>query len=235
MEAMTIKAEPRTTSGTRISRALRAAGRLPAVIYGHGEAPESVSLAHHEVEVALAHGARTLQVDLNGAVKPYLIKQVQYDHLATNLIHLDLSRVDLHERVKVRVGIELRGVPKGIHDGGILDQQMAQIEVECVVTEIPDTFHPVVTHLALGDSLLVKDLQLPPGVVAMADPNERIATVRLLAAEVVAPVTPIEGEAATTAEPERIGRIRKDDEEAAAETKKPESKKAETKKPETKI
>jgi large subunit ribosomal protein L25 len=234
METLTIKAEPRMTSGTRISRALRAAGRLPAVIYGHGEAPESVSLAHHEVEVALAHGARTLQVDLNGGVKPYLIKQVQYDHLGTNLIHLDLSRVDLHERVKVRVGIELRGVPKGIHDGGVLDQQMAQIEVECVVTEIPDTFHPVVTHLALGDSLLVKDLQLPPGVVAMADSNERIATVRLLAVEVVAPVAPIEGEAATTAEPERIGRIRKDDEEVAAETKKPEAKKAEAKKPDAK-
>lgn len=213
---------------------MRAKGRLPAIIYGHGEAPESVSLAHHEVEVALAHGARTLQVELNGAVKPYLIKEVQYDHLDSNLIHLDLSRVDLHERVRVRVGIELRGVPKGIHEGGVLDQQMAQIEVECVVTEIPDTLHPVVTHLALGDSLLVKDLQLPPGVTAVADPNERIATVRLLAVEVAAPVAPLEGEAAATAEPERIGRIRKEDEEVAADPKKGEPKKAEAKKPETK-
>jgi large subunit ribosomal protein L25 len=212
MEAMTIKAEPRATSGTRTARALRAVGRLPAVIYGHGEPPETVSLGHHEVEVALAHGARTLQVDLNGAVKPYLIKAVQYDHLATNLVHLDLARVDLHERVRVRVGIELRGVPKGIHDGGILDQQMAQIEVECLVTEIPDTLHPVVTHLALGDSLLVKDLPLPPGVTALADANERIATVRLLAAEVVAPVAPVEG-AEAVAEPERIGRIKKEVEE----------------------
>jgi large subunit ribosomal protein L25 len=203
---------------------MRAAGRLPAVIYGHGEPPESVSLTHHEVEVALAHGARTLQVDLNGAVKPYLIKEVQYDHLVTNLVHLDLARVDLHERVRVRVGIELRGVPKGIHEGGVLDQQMAQIEVECVVTEIPDTLHPVVTHLALGDSLTVKDLQFPPGVVAMADPNERIATVRLLAVEVVAPVAPVEGEVAAVAEPERIGRVRKEDEEVA-ETKKAETKK----------
>jgi len=199
---------------------MRAGGRLPAVIYGHGEAPESVSLAHHEVEVALAHGARTLQVDLNGAVKPYLIKEAQYDHLATNLVHLDLARVDLHERVKVRVGIEPRGIAKGIHEGGILDQQMAQIEVECVVTEIPGTFHPLVTHLALGDSLLVKDLELPPGVVALADPNERIATVRLLAAEVVAPVAPIEGEAAATAEPERIGRIKKEEPVEGAEEKK---------------
>ena len=209
---MTIKAEPRATSGTRTARALRAVGRLPAVIYGHGEPPETVSLGHHEVEVALAHGARTLQVDLNGAVKPYLIKAVQYDHLATNLVHLDLARVDLHERVRVRVGIELRGIPKGIHDGGILDQQMAQIEVECLVTEIPDTLHPVVTHLALGDSLLVKDLPLPPGVTALADSNERIATVRLLAAEVVAAVAPVEG-AEAVAEPERIGRIKKEVEE----------------------
>ena len=220
METMTIKAEPRSTSGTRTSRALRAAGRLPGVIYGHGEAPESVSLTHHEVEVALAHGARTLQVELNGTVKPYLIKEAQYDHLATNLIHLDLARVDLHERVKVRVGIELRGIPKGIHEGGVLDQQMAQIEVECVVTEIPDTFHPVVTHLALGDSLLVKDLQLPPGVVALADPNERIATVRLLAVEVAAPVAPIEGDAAAAAEPERIGRIKKEEPVEGGEEKK---------------
>ena len=203
---------------------MRAAGRLPAIIYGHGEAPESISLAHHEVVVALAHGARTLQVELNGAVKPYLIKEAQYDHLATNLVHVDLARVDLHERVRVKVGIELRGVAKGIHEGGVLDQQMAQIEVECVVTEIPGTFHPLVTHLALGDSLLVKDLQLPPGVTAMADPNERIATVRLLAAEVVAPVAPIEGEAAATAEPERIGRIKKEEPVEGVEEKEKEKK-----------
>jgi len=202
---------------------MRAAGRLPAVIYGHGEAPESVSLAHHEVEVALAHGARTMQVDLKGAVKPYLIKDVQYDHFGSTLIHVDLARVDLHERVTVRVGIELRGVPKGISEGGVLDQQMAQIEVECVVTEIPDTFHPLVTHLALGDSLLVKDLVLPPGVVAMAEPNERSATVRLLAAEVAAPVAPVEGEEAAAAEPERIGRIKKDEGEGE-EPKKEEKK-----------
>ncbi len=230
MEAMTIKAEPRKTSGTRTSRAMRAEGRLPAVIYGHGEAPESVSLAHHEVEVALAHGARILKVDLNGAVKPYLIKEAQYDHLATNLVHIDLARVDLDERVRVRVGIELRGVPKGIHDGGVLDQQMAQIEVECVVTEIPDTLHPVVTHLALNDSLLVKDLVLPPGVVAIADPNERIATVRLLAEEVVAPVAPVEGAEAATAEPERIGRIKKEEPvEGEAAPEKPEKKEKEKK------
>jgi large subunit ribosomal protein L25 len=149
---------------------------------------------------------------MNGEVKPYLIKEVQYDHLADTPIHMDLARVDLHERVRVRIGIELRGVPKGIHDGGVLDQSMGQIEIECVVTEIPDTLHPVVTHLGLGESIYVKDLLLPPGITPIADPNDRVATVRKLAEEVPAVVAVTEEVAGAVAEPERIGRIRKDEE-----------------------
>jgi large subunit ribosomal protein L25 len=212
MKTVQIKGEPRQTSGTRTARALRKAGRLPVVIYGHGEPPEAIAFVQHDVEVALKHGARTLQVDMNGEVKPYLIKEVQYDHFSETPIHMDLARVDLNERVRVRIGIELRGVPKGIHDGGVLDQSMGQIEIECVVTEIPDTLHPVVTHLGLGESIYVKDLPLPPGVTAIADPNDRIATVRKLAEEVPAVVAVTEEAEGAVAEPERIGRIRKDEE-----------------------
>ncbi len=211
MKSVQLKGEPRQAEGTRKARSLRNVGRLPVVIYGHGEAPESISLDRHDVEIALDRGARTLQVDVNGTVKPYLIKEVQYDHFAATPIHLDLARVDLTERVRVRVGIELRGVPKGVGEGGVLDQAMGQIEVECVVTEIPDTLHPLVTHLALGESFCVKDLQLPPGVVPLADPEDRIATVRVMAEEVPVAATAEEGEGAV-AEPERIGRIRKDEE-----------------------
>lgn len=212
MEVITIKGEPRATAGTRSSRMIRNSGRLPAIIYGHGEAPESVTFACHEVEVALAHGARTLQVDLKGSVKPYLIKEVQYDHLQVTPIHMDLARVDLTERVRVKVGIELRGTPKGVKEGGVLEQSMGALEVECVVTDIPDTLHPFVTHLALGESLLVKDLQLPPGVVAIADPEDRIATVRVHVEAPVKEAVPVEG-AEGPQEPERIGRVRKDETE----------------------
>ena len=210
MENMTLKAESRTALGTRAARALRDEGRLPAVIYGHGEPPEAVSLARHDVEVALGHGARTLQVELGGEVRQYLIKDVQYDHLDHELIHMDLARVDVNERVIVRVGIELRGVPKGVSEGGALDQHMADIEVECLVTEIPDTLHPVVTDLGLEDSLLVKDLELPPGVESLADPDERVATVRALMA--AAEPEPTEEAEEATEEPERIGRVRKEEE-----------------------
>jgi len=211
MGTMSLKSEQRQAQGTRKARALRKEGKLPVVIYGHGEPPESVSLDQHEVQIALKRGARTLKVDVRGEVKPYLIKEVQYDHFADTPVHLDLARVDLNERVHVKVGIELRGVPKGVAEGGVLDQSMGQIEIECLVTDIPDTLHPFVTQLALGESLHVKDLQLPPGVVALADPEDRIATVRKIVEAVVAPA-PVEGEEAATAEPERIGRIKKEEE-----------------------
>jgi large subunit ribosomal protein L25 len=208
MKIAKIKSEPRSAEGTRKARALRKQGKLPVVVYGHGEPPESIALDQHEVEVALKHGARTLQVDVHGQTKPYLIKEVQYDHFAETPIHMDLARVDLNERVRVKVGIELRGTPKGVSEGGVLDQSMGQIEVECLVTEIPDTLHPLVTHLALSESLYVKDLKLPPGVVALAGPDDRIATVRKHVEAAAPPPPAAEGEEAAPAEPERIGRIK---------------------------
>ncbi len=212
MESMAVQAESRTKVGTRVSRALRATGRLPAVIYGHGEPVEMISRLRHDVEVALTHGARLLEVDHRGTSKQYLIKDVQYDHLDATLLHVDLTRVDMDERVKVRVGIELRGVPKGVSEGGVLDQLMQDIEVECIVTEIPDTLHPVVAQLHVGESLLVKELDLPPGVVARADPEAQVAMVRALATAEVDEVAE-EGEEKTE-EPERIGRVRKEEEES---------------------
>lgn len=210
MDVTTLKGEPRTEWGTRTARKLRAAGRLPTIIYGHGEAPESASLSTHDVQVALARGARTLRVELGGATTQYLIKEVQYDYLGDVPIHMDLARVSLDERVKVRVGIELRGLAKGISDGGMLDQHMVELEVECLVAEIPGTLHPSVTDLELSASLLVKDLELPPGVVALADPEERVATVRVLLEQPEAEEAEGE-EGAAGAEPERIGRVRKED------------------------
>ena len=210
MDIATLKAEPRSADGTRAARALRATGRLPAIIYGHGEPPEAVSLSLHELELALFHGARMLPVKIGRKTQQLLIKDVQYDHLGATPIHMDLARVTMDERVKVRIGIELRGVPKGVTDGGMLDQHMGDLEIECLVAAIPATLHPLVTELELGGSLLVKDLELPSGVVALADPTERIATVRAVMAEAEPEAAEVSEE--KVAEPERIGRVRKEEE-----------------------
>ncbi len=211
-ETLTLKAEARDQIGTRAARAIRAAGRLPAIIYGHGEGVQTVTLEHHEVEVALEHGAHTLHIELAGKSQQCLIKDVQYDHMNATPVHMDLTRVDLDERVKVTVGIELRGTPKGATHGGLLDLHMSAIELECRVTDIPEVVRPIVTELEVGDSLLVKDLDLPEGVNPTGDPNERIVTIH-------APVTAVSDDEATEesedggVEPERIGRVRKDEEE----------------------
>lgn len=211
MDTIILTAEAREVGGTRVARALRKTGRLPAIIYGHKETPEAVSLGEHDLEVALTHGARVLELEIGGSKKPYLIKAIQYDHLGAIPIHVDLTRVDLDERVHVTVGIELRGVPKGVHEGGVLEQDLRSLHVECLVTAIPDTLHPFVTHLNVGDSLLVSEIDLPEGVVATTDPNERVATVRALQEEVEAEPGE-EGEEKTTM-PEVIGRARDEDAE----------------------
>lgn len=213
MKQLDFKATPRTALGTRATRKLRKTGMIPVVIYGHGEAPESISLNQHDLEMALTKGARTLTVKAGSKSTQYLIKAVQYDHLDQTPIHMDLARVSLDERVTVKVNIELRGVAKGISDGGVLDQQMTDIEVECLVTEIPETLHPLVTELELGESLYVKDLELPAGVKVLTNPEDRVATITTIAEEPEAEEPAAEDETAKTEEPERIGRVRKDDEE----------------------
>jgi large subunit ribosomal protein L25 len=140
-----------------------------------------------------------------------LVKEVQYDHLGAEVIHVDFARVSLDEKVKVTVRIELKGTPKGEADGGVLQQVLPTLEIECLVTEIPDAIRHIVTELALNEVLHVRDLKLPPGVRAIQDPDLIVATVR----EIVeaAATEPAEGEAA---EPELIGRKPAEGEEEAA-------------------
>ena len=216
IEIGTLKAQRRTAFGKRPTRRLREQGMIPAIIYGHGEDPVPVSLNEHDVEVALDHGARTLTLDIQGNEQQLLIKEVQYDHLDHLPIHLDLVRFDVHERVTVTVGVELRGIPKGVGEGGVLEQYRAEIDVECLVTDIPDTLHPLVTELGLDETLFARDLQLPPGVTLVTDGEERIATVRELAPEVEPEEAPGEGEE-VAATPEVIGRGKKEEEEEGKE------------------
>ncbi len=214
-ETITLKAENRTELGTNHARKMREVGLLPGIIYGHGADPVSITLQSHEVEVALAHHAKHVKLDLDGKPTQCLIRDVQYDHLDSKLVHIDLIRVSLTERVTVTVGVELKGTPKGVEvDGGVLDQQLTEIDVECVVTNIPEMFSPLVTHLELGEAFLAKDIKLPEGVTLVTDPEERIATVKQPEEESEeTAVDAAEGEEGAS-EPEVIGRGKKEEEES---------------------
>jgi large subunit ribosomal protein L25 len=201
--------------GSRANKRLRDSGFIPGVIYGHKEAVVPVTLPKKEVVNHLDRGAHLFDLSLDGKSEKVLVKEVQYDHLGMEVLHVDFARVSLDERVEVTVPLELRGTPKGEAEGAVLQQIMSEIEVECLVTDIPEAIRHNVSDLNKDDVLHVRDLKLPPGVKALVDGEQIVATVKEILETEAAPV---EG---TTAEPEVIGRKPAEGEEAApAEEKK---------------
>jgi large subunit ribosomal protein L25 len=148
---------------------------------------------------------------IDGKSEKVLVKDVQYDHLGAEVLHVDFARVSLDERVEVTVPLELRGTPKGEADGGVLQQLVAELEIECLVTDIPDAIRHNVSEMGLDTDLHVRDLQLPPGVKALQDEDLVLAQVREVKEEEVAPTEVAEG-----GEPEVIGRKPEEGEEGAA-------------------
>lgn len=218
MEIQEIKVESRRAAGTRAARRLRRTGKLPAILYGHKLDPVSLTLDRHEVERQIGQGAHLLNLKLEGKEQACLIKDVQYDHLGSTPLHLDLTRVDLTERVKVQVPLEFRGTPQGVSEsGGSFMQELGQIEVECLVSDIPEIIRVEVGELALDQVLHAKDLVLPEGVSSAADPEAVIAMVRMPAAKLAEAAEPTETPAAE-GEPEVIAKGKGDEE--AGETEK---------------
>lgn len=206
----------RSELGTRANRRVRAAGFVPGVIYGHKEAVLPITLPKKELVGHLTHGTHVFDLSLDGKSEKVLIKEVQYDHLGMEVIHVDFARVSLDEKVQVTVPLELKGTPKGEADGGVLQQLISELEVECLVTEIPDVIRYNVTEMKLNDVVHVKDLQLPAGVKALQDEDQIVVQLKEVSEEEAAPAA--EGE---TAEPEVIGRKAEDEEpEADAAAKK---------------
>jgi large subunit ribosomal protein L25 len=209
-QSANVTAQPRSELGSRANKRLRDKGFIPGVIYGHKEAVVPVTLPKKEVVGYLDKGAHVFDIALDGKSEKVLVKEVQYDHLGQEVLHVDFARVSLDERVEVTVPLELKGEPKGEAEGGVLQQIVSELELECLVTEIPDAIRHNVADMALGDVLQIKDLKLPPGVKALQDEDLIVATVKEIAEE--APAEVAEG----SAEPEVIGRKPEEGEEGAA-------------------
>lgn len=216
MEIQSLTVETRKAAGSRAAARLRKQGKIPGIVYGHKIDPEPIVLTYKEVETTLHHGAHLVNLNLGGKTQSCLIKDVQYDHLGSTLIHIDLARVDLTERVTVKVPIELKGTAKGVGEGGVLRQELMDLEIECPVASIPESIRINVTDFPLDHVLHVKEIQLPEGVKAMADEDAVVLTVRIPLVRTEAAVAPVEG---ATAEPEVIAKG-KIEEEGEAEEKK---------------
>ena len=208
-----ISVKPRNELGSRANKRLRDAGMLPGVIYGHKEAVVPITLPRKETVNYLTHGAHVFDLSIDGKSEKVLVKEVQFDHLGIEILHVDFARVSLDEKVEVTVPLELKGTPKGEEEGGVLQQIVAELEIECLVTDIPSIIVHNVSEMKLDDVLHIKELKLPPGVKALQDEDLVVAQVKTIEEEVAAPAGAEEG----AAEPEVIGRKPEEGEEAAAE------------------
>ncbi len=210
-QSAVVVVENREQLGSRANKRLRDSGKLPGVIYGHKEAVVPVTLPKKEVVNHIHHGAHVFELQLAGKAETCLVKEVQYDHLGLEVIHVDFARVSLNEKVEVTVPLELKGTPKGEDDGGVLQQMVSDLEIECLVTDIPEKIVYNVSAMKLDDVLHLKDIPLPTGVKAMQDEDLIIAT----CAEVKEEESTEAAEAAS-GEPEVIGKKKEDGEVAAA-------------------
>jgi len=205
-ESLTV--EKRPNHGKRHSKRLRQTGAIPAVLYGHGEEPVSLSVPRDAFVSALRHGTRL--VELQGAVsESALIRDLQWDTYGTGVLHIDFARVSADEKVKVTVPVEIRGQAEGVRAGGVLQHLVHQIEIECLATAIPEKLQVNVNNLQLNGTILVGQIELPAGVALLSD-GEAIA---IQCVEPAAEEEAGEGLAGEGAEPEVIGRKADEEEE----------------------
>ena len=211
MARLVVEAEVRSEVGKGAMHRLRAAGALPAVVYGAGEDPVKLSLNLKEFGHALhsiggEHAVVDLKMGSDGTLQTVLIKSVQHHPMDDHAVHVDFLRVRMDEKIETTVRLTLIGTCKGIKDqGGVMDQLVRELEVECLPDDLPNVIEADVTELLIGDALHVSDLEIPERVTCIT-PSDR-AVVHVMAPRVVeeveAEAEEIEEEA--EGEPERVG------------------------------
>ncbi len=211
----TLKAEAREKLGSRYAQRLRNDGKLPAVVYGHKQDPVHVAIDSKSFLHELEAGSRVLNVEhADGKTEACLLKDIQFDYLGTNVIHVDLARVDLSEKVSISVAIQIKGEedsPGAKAPHAFVDQILNSIDVQCKVSDIPESIIADISTLDIGQSIHVKDLNLPDGVETELDPEDTVLIIHLSKAGISQEDEAGEGEGeASSAEPEVITEKKED-------------------------
>ncbi len=214
MEILDLKAETRTTKGSKRAKKLRMSGQIPAMLYGHKQANVMLCLKESEFARILQTGARMIRLAFDKNKESALIKEVQYDNLEDRVLHVDFSRIDLNERVKLRVPVELAGESIGVKEGGVLTHVMKDVEIECLPVAIPEKIKVNISELALGKAIHVKELPVLEGIQYTSDAESVVVSVHQIMEKKAVP------EEELLAEPEVIVRKPKEGEEAAELEKK---------------
>ena len=210
MEEILLEIQPRQELGKSKIKTVRRGGFIPAVIYTEGKKTESIKVASREF-LRLVHEHRAESVIINLRLKgdakktkdrSCLIKEIQYDPVVGDIIHVDFNQISLTKAIKVNVPVAVKGEAVGVKaDGGTLERVLWELEVECLPTDIPKELEVDVSNMKIGDSVHVKELKVPPAVKVLNEPEAIVVSVVPPVKEEML-VAPVEG--AEKAEPEVI-------------------------------
>jgi large subunit ribosomal protein L25 len=212
MATPSLSAEARTDTGKGVARKLRAAGRVPAIVYGHAREAQALSLVTRDLEKLLSQistGSTVVELALGGAITKTLIREVQRHPFKKQILHVDFQELVAGEKVIVDLPLVFVGIPEGVRlSGALLEQILHSIEVRVDPSSIPNHIDVDVTHLAMGHSLHVRDLVLPEGLEVLSDEDATICAV-------IAPRAVVEAVAEGDAVPEpELIRKTKEEEDA---------------------
>jgi large subunit ribosomal protein L25 len=217
MEKVIIPAEKREVVGKKV-KALRRAGKLPAVIYGYGIDPISIVLDAHSSSRTLAKASSStlITIELDGKQYPTLVREKQLDFIRNSLIHVDFLAVSMTEKITATVGVHVVGEAPAVKEfGAILVTGLTELEVECLATDLPERFTVDVSGLTeISSGVYVKDIVVPEGVEILSDPEEVLVVATAMAEEEVEEEVEeelLEGEEELE-EPEVIGKGKEDEE-----------------------
>ncbi len=204
MDKVVLKAEKRDVIGKQV-KAMRRAGKLPAVLYGRRTEPINVSLDAHTASLVLGRltSSSLVTIDLDGTEYPALVREKQRDYIKNRLLHVDFLAVSLNESIRATVSLNFVGASAAVKDfNAVLVQNLESLEVECLPTDLPERVDVDITPLARpGDGIRVRDVKISDKVHILNDPDTMVAvaTFAKVEEEVAAVpgaegVTPVEGE-----------------------------------------
>ncbi len=210
-----IEATKREQKGSHSVARLRKEGAVPAIIYGSGAPVEMISVSHERMREIIEARSRTVDLKLGSKSQSAIVKDVQYDHLGSDVFHVDFERIELSETVRVEVSIETHGVAKGTRLGGVLEVVHKHVSVECKAGDIPNEVVVEIADLDIDQFVTIGQLQIPEGVKVLDDPAAICVVVHPPRKEV--DVTAEAEAGAELAEPEVIG-AKKEEEESGEES-----------------
>jgi large subunit ribosomal protein L25 len=210
-----LTAERRTATGRSAVRKLKAAGSVPAVIYGAKDKPETLQVSKRDINAMLSHAAGEnilVELEIAGKSRLALVQEVQHAPVGGAILHIDFHAVSMDEMIQADVPLEPTGTANGVKNmGGLLEQNLRSLAIECLPRDLPDLITVDVSALNIGDSIHVREIQLPAGVTTRVQPD-------LTAFSVLAPTVeeePVAAAVEAATGPEVI-REKKEEPEAAA-------------------